>query len=215
MELLELFAGTRSIWKVAEKYWYKVTSVENDEKHKCNLTMSVLDFYPIDFDIVPDVIWASPPCTTFSIASCSTHRNKDRSPKTKEAELWDELVMHTLVMIEEYIEHINPNVIWFIENPRWLLRKMPWMIKYIEKLWWVRHTVTYCQYWDNRMKPTDIWTNSKTWTPKKMCKNWDSCHESAPRWSKTWTQWIKWAKNRSIIPEQLCTEIILSTLCQN
>lgn len=210
MVLLELFAGTRSIWKVAEINWYEVFSVENDPGHNCNMTMSVLDFYPIDYNIKPDVLWASPPCTTFSIASCSTHRNIDRSPKTEEAKLWDNLVMHTLVMIEEYIENINPDLIWFIENPRWLLRKMPFMIKYMEKLWWIRHTVTYCQYWDNRMKPTDIWTNSKTWKPKKMCKNWDNCHESAPRWSKTWTQWVKWAKNRSIIPEKLCEEIIES-----
>ena len=34
-----------------------------------------------------------------------------------------------------------------------------------------RHTITYCQYGDNRMKPTDIWTNNKNWISKKICKN--------------------------------------------
>jgi hypothetical protein len=62
-----------------------------------------------------------------------------------------------------------------------------------------RHTVWYCQYGDDRAKPTDIWTNSKTWIPKPMCKNfkYDSegniinrhCHhESARRGAKTGTQ---------------------------
>lgn len=208
--LLELFAGTRSIWKVFEKWWYNVLSLENDPQHNCNMTMSILDFYPIDYNFTPDVIWASPPCTTFSIASCSTHRNKDYSPKTDNAKLGDEMVKHTMVAIEDYVNEYNKDLIWFIENPRWLLRKMPFFIKWLEKMWGIRHTVTYCQYWDNRMKPTDIWTNSKTWKPKKMCKNWDPCHEPAPRWSKTGTQWIKWAKNRSIIPEQLCVEIFNS-----
>ena len=43
---------------------------------------------------------------------------------------------------------------FFIENPRGLLRKMPFMRDLM------RHTVTYCQYGDTRMKPTDIWTNA-------------------------------------------------------
>lgn len=62
------------------------------------------------------------------------------------------------------------------------------------------------------MKPTDIWTNSKTWIPKPMCKNGDTCHESAPRWSRTGTQWLKGSKERSVIPEKLCEEIILSLI---
>lgn len=208
MLLLELFAWTRSIWKVAEQEWIKVISVENDPQFWCNMTMDIMDFDIKDFIDkywVPDVIWASPPCTTFSIASCSHHRNKDYTPKTKEAELWNDLVMKTLQIIKEFY-CLNPYLIWFIENPRWLLRKMDFM-EYINHL---RETVTYCQYWDNRMKPTDIWTNSTKWKPRPHCKNWDSCHTSAPRWSRTGTQGLKWAKERSIIPEQLCREIILS-----
>lgn len=73
-----------------------------------------------------------------------------------------------------------------------------------------RKTVSYCQYGDSRMKPTDIWTNSTKWIPRKMCKNGDPCHISAPRGSKTGTQGIKGAYNRSKIPEQLCDEILLS-----
>jgi hypothetical protein len=76
----------------------------------------------------------------------------------------------------------------------------------------IRHTVTYCQYGDNRMKPTDIWTNSNVWTPRKPCKNGDSCHISAPRGSRTGTQGLKGAYERSKIPELLCKEILESCI---
>ena len=48
-----------------------------------------------------------------------------------------------------------------------------------------RYTVTYCQYGDKRMKPTDIWTNYPNPQFKKPCKNGDKCHTPAPRGSKT------------------------------
>ena len=70
-----------------------------------------------------------------------------------------------------------------------------------------RHTITYCQYGDTRMKPTDIWTNLE-WTPKPMCKNGDLCHQSAPRGSKTGTQGIKGARDRGVIPPQLFEELL-------
>jgi len=73
-----------------------------------------------------------------------------------------------------------------------------------------RETVTYCQYGDSRMKPTDIWTNDMGWTPRPMCKNGDSCHTPAPRGSQTGTQGLKGNHERSKIPPQLCEEIIKS-----
>ena len=71
-----------------------------------------------------------------------------------------------------------------------------------------RETITYCTYGDSRMKPTDIWTNAHWWTPKVMCKNGMPCHEAAPRGSKTGTQGLKGARERSRIPEALFTELL-------
>lgn len=70
-----------------------------------------------------------------------------------------------------------------------------------------RYTVTYCQYGDNRMKPTDIWTNHPNPKFKPMCKNGAPCHESAPRGSKTGTQGLKCKIDRSRIPKELCDHI--------
>lgn len=76
MQLLELFAGTRSVGKIAQKHWFNVKSLELLPQFWCELTMSILDFNPEDYpDIIPDAIWASPPCTTFSIAAISHHRH--------------------------------------------------------------------------------------------------------------------------------------------
>ena len=60
------------------------------------------------------------------------------------------------------------------------------------------------------MKPTDWWTNNQHWHPKLICKPGASCHESAPRGSKTGTQGLKGSVDRSIIPEALCVEIMES-----
>ena len=75
----------------------------------------------------------------------------------------------------------------------------------------IRNTVTYCQYGDERMKPTDIWTNNDLWIPRPMCKNGDSCHVAAPRGSKTGTQGRKGAFERSRIPEDLCFEVLTAS----
>jgi hypothetical protein len=114
------------------------------------------------------------------------------------------LVQKTIEIIDHY-KKINPNLIWYMENPRGVLRKLP-VVKDLP----IRHTVTYCQYGDERMKPTDIWTNNKNWKPKPMCKNGATCHISAPRGSKTGTQGRKGAYERSKIPEQLCLEVLES-----
>jgi site-specific DNA-cytosine methylase len=53
---------------------------------KIDYAKDILDFSIKDVPFIPDIIWASPPCTTYSIASCGKHRNLDRTPKTKEAE---------------------------------------------------------------------------------------------------------------------------------
>ena len=153
---MELFAGTRSIGKAFESRGHEVFSVEWSK-----------DFENIDLyedinkvtaeDIIrlfgkPDVIWASPDCSTFSIAAISHHRRKNPDtgslePVSTYAKFCDMVDQHVLKLIEE----LQPRY-YFIENPRGGMRKMEWM-KGLP-----RYTVTYCQYGDNRMKPTDIWT---------------------------------------------------------
>lgn len=58
------------------------------------------------------------------------------------------------------------------------------------------------------MKPTDIFTNHPNPDFLPMCHNGDSCHQSAPRGSKTGTQGLSNHIERSRIPELLCEHIV-------
>ena len=205
MKLLELFAGSRSVGKQAEDIGYEVYSSDINAFKDINYVSDILQFDTDKVPFIPDIIWASPPCTFFSVASIGRHWNIDNTPKTDNAVLGVKIVQKTIDIIKHY-QQLNPNLIYFVENPRGKLRKLP-VTDFFDK----RHTVTYCQYGDNRMKPTDIWTNSDKWIPRSICKNGDTCHEAAPRGSQTGTQGIKGDYNRSMIPKQLCLEILKST----
>jgi len=204
--VLELFAGSRSIGRAAESLGMNVFSVDWQPFAGINLSIDIGELKTSDVPFIPDVVWASPDCTTYSIAAISTHRD-GVEPKSDYARKCDNVNQHFISLIKHWLE-INPDMVFFIENPRGMLRKMPFMQDFN------RHTVWYCQYGDKRAKPTDIWTNSKTWVPKPVCKNGNkSCHhEAAPRGSKTGTQGKKGSYERSRIPEQLCTEILKSVI---
>lgn len=212
MIVLELFAGTRSISKAFEKRGHKTYSIEwNKDFENISLYEDINNITPKNIiklcGGIPDVIWASPDCTTFSIAAISHHRIKNSETGNLDAvsdyaKFCDKTDKHVLDLIQE----LKPKY-YFIENPRGGMRKMDFM----KGLY--RYTVTYCQYGDKRMKPTDIWTNHPNPQFKPMCKNGDSCHEPAPRGSHTGTQGLKDSKERSVIPEALCNHIV--DICEN
>ena len=204
MKVLELFAGSRSIGNVAESMGMEVFSTDIEQFGGIHYVVDILEFDLNKVPFKPDIIWASPPCTGFSVAAIGRNWTKtegDAIPKSDTARLGIELVKKTI----EIINYFDPQF-FFIENPRGMLRKLQIMQQF------KRHSVTYCQYGDNRMKPTDIWTNSETWTPKPPCKNGDTCHISAPRGSRTGTQGLANAYERSKIPSELCLEILKSCI---
>lgn len=206
MNLLELFAGSRSMGKAAESLGINVFSSDIVQYENINYVTDILNFDCNIVPFIPDIIWASPPCTFFSVASIGKHWHKDNTPKTNNAELGVSIVQK-LIDIIDYYKKLNPDMKYFIENPRGKLRKLK-ITRYFD----IRHTVTYCKYGDDRMKPTDIWTNTMLWYPRPMCSNGRFCHESAPRGSKTGTQGKSNAYERSKIPNELCIEILKSCL---
>ena len=162
--LVELFAGSRSIGKVGDELGMNVFSVDWQNFENINLAIDIGEMKTSDVPFIPDVVWASPDCTTYSIAACSTHRTNSIEPKSEYAKKCDQVNQHFIGLIKEWL-NINPDMVFFIENPRGMLRKMPFMQEF------KRHTIWYCQYGDDRAKPTDIWTNSETWIPRPCCHN--------------------------------------------
>ena len=212
LKILELFSGTQSIGKEFRKKGHEVLSIELNHLFSLppwNLNQLTIDILDLKSKQVikllggyPDVVWSSPMCTTHSIAAISHHRQQGENgllyAKSDNAKIHDKVLLKTLQLISE----LKPKY-FFIENPRGGMRKSPFMQGVFH-----RYTITYCQYGDTRMKPTDIWTNHPNPEFKPMCKNGDPCHEAAPRGSRTGTQGLKGNHERSKIPQELCEEIV-------
>ena len=194
--MLEVFSGTgRMAAAFKERGWNTLTV---DLHQDADLE---IDVRQLTYDIVverlggePDVIWLSPPCTGFSMASVGAHWGGDRPDKVAQDGIGLFAEAFRIIMLFR-------KATFYIENPHGMTYTLP-LLNLIP-----RHRLTYCQYGENRQKPTLIWTNDDEWQPAPACKKGSPCHEAAPRGSKTGTQGIKGAKDRGAIPFQLCEEI--------
>jgi hypothetical protein len=220
LKLLELFAGSRSWGKIAHELGYEVFSVDHKPFEGIDLVIDIEELTEDMLPWVPDVVIDGRPCTTFSMAAGRTHRLQPNfDPKTPFAAKCDRMNIKLNNLYKKW------NCIYYIENPRAMLRKMPYMQE-MDKA-----TVWYCKYGDFRAKPTDIFSNNifsllnpKGWKPRQICKNFKynkdtgeiidkHCHhESARRGAKTGTQGLKGNYERSKVPEKLCREILIQTL---
>ena len=122
LKVLELFAGTRSIGKAFEEKGHEVFSIDwSKDFENINLYTDIGTLTAEEILLQfgkPDVIWASPDCTTFSIAAISHHRKKNLEtgnldPVSDYAKFCDEVNQNVLKLIKE----LKPKY-WFIENPR-------------------------------------------------------------------------------------------------
>lgn len=200
MDLIDFFAGNGSVWRTAKSLGWDTISTDIRPFDGVDI---VEDVFTLDLSKLPKarVLWFSPPCQSFSVASISKHWTGGKNayvPKSEAAKLSIRIINR----VWEIIDTMKPEY-WYIENPRGVLRKLTAMERAP-----IRQTVTYCQYGDTRMKPTDIWTNNPNWQPRPMCKNGDPCHERAPRGAKTGTQGLTGAMERSAIPRDLIVEIL-------
>lgn len=212
--ILELFAGTAGLSNTfIKREGWKSFTVDWDKKFDvslhCDIGQLKITDLPEEFQH-PDVVWIAPECTTYSLAAISKHRVKNAEtgnldPISDYAKQCDEINQHVLELLKE----LNPKL-WFIENPRACLQNMTWM-KPLDKY---KYLITYCQYSTDlpleqrRMKPTNIWTNHPNPQFKPPCKIGMNCHIAAPRGSKTGTQGMKGAKERSTYPQQLIQHIV-------
>lgn len=178
-----------------EVEWLGVESNERIDSHNKVYNFSVEED---ETYVVNDITVHN--CTTYSIAGIRHHRIKEENGNLKATSDKAKFSDKTNLNMMKLIKDLDPTY-YFIENPRGGMRKMNWIQDC------PRYTVSYCQYGDSRMKPTDLWTNHPNPKFKPPCKNGDPCHTPAPRGSQTGTQGIKCTIDRSRIPKDLCDHV--------
>ena len=241
---VDLFSGLRGGGSGFVKLGFRVIGVElngkvNTEAEELHhyIESHVMSIFDIDEEWCKEliarhgkvkVVWASPPCTGFSVASCGHHWNPPaadgtRTPKSDKGRLAVQLVEHTL----KVIEWLNPDYYW-IENPVGILRKLP-ILNHL-----AHHKITYCKYGEDRMKPTDLWGKfPDSWKPRPECKNrsnragtvilpdgrefvlgddGEPCHIGARRGMSTGTQGLKGNALRSVVAHELSLEVAQSVI---
>ena len=166
MKVLELFSGTKSVSKICEKMGYDVVSLDLKD---ADININILDWnYRAYEPGYFEVIWASPPCDTFSILRRSWIGRKLKAfgDEIITRELLDnDMETNGLAILNrtlEIIDYLKPKY-YFIENPQ-----TGYMKNYMDLPF---YDVDYCQYGFKYKKPTRIWTNSTNFIPRRCnCK---------------------------------------------
>jgi len=196
-KLLELFAGTGSIEKVFRRD-FDVTSLDVEGTPTIKADIMTWDYRSFPEGTF-DVIWASPPCTMYSLA-----RTTAKTPRDLEGS--DAMVQRTL----DIIAHFKPRV-WMFENPQTGLLKHRAVVAGLPYT-----DVCYCRYGMPYKKPTRIWNNlGACWTPRPICSRSDPCEKViAGKHQMTAQRRVNWVGDRLFsrselyaIPPELVEEL--------
>jgi len=180
LNVLDLGYGTGSSTLAWRSHGHRVIGV--DWATSADITGSWCDeetWSEIDSHGPFDFIWFSPDCAIFSMANMRHGVNiMDGVPISERAIREVEGIKFVL----NKIQRLRPNYGWIMENPRALMRTMDF-VKNLHRV-----TVSYCQYGDTRMKPTDLFGHIPADFRPLLCRNGYSCHEPAPRGADSGTQ---------------------------
>lgn len=205
LKVLDLFCGLKGWSEIFTSRQHDVRTLDFNQKFYPTYTADILTWSPKELgEWKPDVILASPPCEGFTVMNIGKNWHRNHTPKTATASKALSIMKQTIYLCE----YLDVKYYW-IENPRAKMRRL--MEIYAPNL--PRVTVTYCQYGQESMKPTDLWGKwPKTWNPKPPCKNGDSCHLKTPRGTTTHgTQRSGVSpENRAKIPYNLAKEICIA-----
>ena len=149
MRVLELFAGTGSVGRVARNFGHEVVSLDRAMDADIRCDVMLWDYKTFERGHF-DVIWASPPCTEYSSAKTVGVR------RLAEA---NDVVMRTL----DIIDHLHPKY-WILENPQTGLLKRQFFMTSLPY-----DDVDYCRYGTGYRKRTRLWHNTP-WKPRPLCK---------------------------------------------
>ena len=186
--VLDLWCGSKSATQAWADAGHEIISVDIDPEANPTICKDILSVTVEELQaLAPDGFafgWASPDCRVYSLMNMRWHRHWDKrngwaypaTPEAIEANARLVWTCHLLTSLD------LPYFV--IENPRAMMRKQFFMTEFH------RETVSYCQYGDDRMKPTDLFGNLPPAFFPKMCENGSvTCdHRRAPRGSASGTQ---------------------------
>lgn len=160
---LELFSGSGHIAAEASSRGFEPLTVDIEPRFQPDICIDICNLRRSLLPGRVDVIWASIPCTVYSVLNLANHwqktcigyRRYHYSPATPEALA----ALRVLTATIRLIRKLKP-LYYFIENPRGALRHMPHLA-----LAPYRRSVHYSDYGFDYPKPTDIWTNCPHFVP--------------------------------------------------
>lgn len=201
-------------WTVYRYELNPYSAIEEIADDSITVIGDILEMDLDQFPMNPDILVASPPCTTFSVASIRYHWEKLEDgtirPKSEACKTAIKLLEKTL----QIIEYTKPKF-WIIENPRAMMRRV---MRDILNIGEPTVTTFWCSWGERNYKPTDLWGIIPPMEfPEPV--SW----EKAPRGSKKGTQGIKKDKEckfpkelsvnslRSIIPLPFSKALCIAT----
>ena len=85
MKVLELFSGTGSVKKVCDTLGWECISVDiSNQYHEVDYKVDILEWDYKELAKDFNIIWASPPCATFSNLNCTNYGKRLKSINNEE-----------------------------------------------------------------------------------------------------------------------------------
>lgn len=164
--LVEMFSGSGHIAAAARRRGFDTVTIDLENRFNPDICIDILNLRRSMLPENVDIVWASIPCTVYSVLSIATHWDKIEIgyrqyyylPKTDAAIE----ALKILNKVLELVLKLNPDF-YFFENPRGALRHFPQMV-----LIPYRKTVSYADFGFDYYKPTDIFTNCPYFAPKEI-----------------------------------------------
>ena len=197
--LLELFAGTHSMGKAFREAGWDVYSIDNDPSRNATWTGDVREFDPTTLPRRPDLIWASPVCTQYSVC-----RQRTKAPRDLE---WADSLVLAALRTQEACG--CPMV---MENPESLLLKGRPFMRDIGHV-----TVDSCKWWSEgfphrRRKRAAIFRVAADYEPSRpLCNHDCGFCEGRRHWetigNDTAQRHVRRRDDMYAIPPLLCRDI--------
>ena len=201
MKCLDLFCGTKSFTKIAEKKGYECDTLDILESFNPTFCCDIMEW---DYKQIPqgtyDIIWSSPNCKDYSKMNFICNK------MDKDLTYSNNLIKRVL----EIFEYFKPKY-WFLENPQTGKLKDQEFMDFLPF-----QDVDYCKYGYDYRKRTRIWTNNILWNPRPLCRGNNKCDKivngrhvgfNHTAWNQKERKLTNW-EQRISIPPQLIEEII-------